>query len=285
MKKFITNVIFFLIGLMVVMPIAFSVISINLNESFYDKNAVFIWGDSQANRGIHLTELKKKLNKNIYSSCHDGASVYDFLVFTEQVTKNSEVIVAVSKLAQIRRKDYDYNASGLSIWALFKLYQNNYSFNEVLKVLKKNLKPKQNIKTNHRVPRFKETMEIDLPISHFESYYNKIPSFLEDKQSLYLSGIKNLIQKNCKISFIEFPYHPKLAKIEEKSPIWPKAEAFKGDILSLFEESRMDTIKLDNNRNVFKDLSHLNFAGALDLSKKLGAKIRVQRVPTIYVIL
>ena len=162
------------------------------------------------------------------------------------------------------------------------MYDNDYSFKEIISIIKLNLKPKRNIFESTKLFTYSDTMEIVLPISHFKNYYHEVPSFLNQKQNLYINGIENLISKNCKISFLEFPYHIVLENIENQSQIKKKTDDFKHEISSLFNDFKVDTIKLDNNRNIFKDLSHLNCVGAQDLSKKLGVKILNDKQTTLY---
>ena len=283
MRRFIINTLLFPIGLIISYGLYYFCYNAYLNSSFNNKDAVFIWGDSQAYQGLDLHILSTKLEKKVYTSAHHGAGVYDFLVFTEQVPKNSEVIVSISKLVQVRRKENDFNRSGLSIWALRKLYDNAYTIKEIESILKRNKRPSSNISESTELYAYSDSMQIGVPLSRFESYYQEIPPFLDEKQNLYLIGIKNLIKKNSKISFIEFPYHKELERIENLSPIKKKTDYFIDQIGELFDEYEVDSIKLNIDKNIFTDLSHLNSLGAKDLSKKLGENILKHERTTLYI--
>ena len=283
MQKFIKKTIFFSIGILIFTIVLFYSLQIYYNHPFSDKNAIFVWGDSQTYQGIDIEELSNITKKNVYSSAFHGAGIYDFLLFTERVSTNSEVIVSISKLVQIRRKEKDFNRSGLSFWSLKQLYDNNYSKEEIIAIFKLNLKPKKNIfKTTNLYP-YKDSMEVVQDLAHFKSYYQNTPPFLNDKQSLYLIGVENLINKNCKISFLEFPFHQDLKNIEKQSPAYQKIEALKNDIAFLFSEFQTDTLDINKGKNIFKDLSHLNCKGAKDLSEKLGIKMSKHESTTLYI--
>ena len=282
MKRFIKKTLFFPIGLIILYAIIYFCYNAYLNNKFNDQNAVFVWGDSQAYYGIDVKELSNTLEKKVYTSAIPGAGIYDFLLFTEQVPENSEVIVSVSKLVQIRRKENDFNRTGLSFWALKKMYNEDYSINEIYSIIKLNIKPKRNISETSELFAYSDSMEIGLPISHFEDYYREVPTFLEQKQDLYLTGIENLIRKNCKVSFLELPYHSKLVNIESQSLIKKETDEFKYKIGNLFNDFKMDTISLTKDKNVFKDLSHLNSVGAKDLSNKLGTQMLVNEGTNMY---
>lgn len=283
MKRFIRKILLFPVGLIMSYALIYFSYNLYLNQSFNNNNAVFIWGDSQAYYGIDIEELSNTLERKVYTAANPGAGVYDFLVFTEQVPKNSQVIVSISKLVQIRRKENDFNRGGLSLWALKKLHDNGYSLNEIRSIIQLNLKPRSHIAESTNLFDYSDSMEIGLPISHFKNYYSEVPSFLHQKQNLYLTGIENLIKKNCKIAFLEFPYHSKLKNIESQSQIKKKTEDLKYEIGSLFNSFKVDTVKLDSNKNIFKDLSHLNSVGAKDLSEKLGLKLLKDQKTTMYI--
>ena len=283
MKKFIKKTIFFSIGTLIFTVVLFYSLQIYYNHPFSDKNAIFIWGDSQACQGIDLRELSNITKKNVYSSAHHGAGLYDFLLFTEQVETNSEVIVSISKLAQIRRKENDFNRSGLSLWALKKLYENNYSLEEITSIFMINLKPIRNVFKKTSLYAHKDSMEIGQDLAYFKSNFQNIPVFLNDKQSLYLIGVENLINKNCKISFLEFPFHQDLENIQKYSPAQQKIEMLKNNILLLFDGYQIDSIAINKDKNIFKDLSHLNCLGAKDFSEKLGVKMEKNENTTLYI--
>ncbi|NRA92477.1 MAG: hypothetical protein HRU26_07285, partial [Psychroserpens sp.] len=154
-----------------------------LNPAFDSEDAVFIWGDSQAYQGIDIPELANTLDKEVYSAANHGAGVYDFLVFTQQVPENSEVIVAISNLVQVRRKEKDYNRSGFSFWSMKSLYQNGYSLNELFSISKLNIKPRRNILASTKLYPYSDSIQKILPISHFEKYFNDSPEFLDSKQN------------------------------------------------------------------------------------------------------
>jgi hypothetical protein len=285
MNRFIRKIVLFPIGLLLAYGIIYVSYDSCLNHSFSNKEAIFIWGDSQAYQGIDLNKLSQVTGKMVYTSAHHGAGVYDFLHFVDQVPDNSELVISISKLSQVRRKDKDYNRTGLSFWALKQLYENDYSLKEVFTILKLNMKPKRNILQSTQLYPYSDSMNTGLPLSHFKSYYQEVPEFLSKKQNLYITGVEKLIQKNCKITFVEFPFQKQLRTIENESPIRQKTENFVNEIGNLFKTFKTDTIKLDKSKNIFNDYSHLNCFGAKDLSKKLGENLLKSKSTTLYIAL
>lgn len=280
MKKFIINNIKISIGFVLFLLFIYKLTNLCFNYYFFNKNAVFIWGDSQACQGINVPKLSNLIEKPVYSSAHHGAGVYDLLVFSEEVPKNSNVLISISKLVQIRSKNRDYNRSGLSYSSLKSLYENNYSFDEISQIIKNNLKPRINIVKKIKLYPNKDSIDVSKLTSKIEEYYKNTPTYLTDKQNLYLIGIQNLIAKNCNINFIEFPFHPKLADLENTYEIKNQLEDFKIDLKKLFNECSIDSIKLDTNKNIFNDATHLNDRGANAITFKLAEKLNLKNKKT-----
>ena len=284
MRKFVIKIGVFCIMFLLAYSIIYHLADDILNSEFDKDDAIFVWGDSQAYYGIETKELSIGVGKSVYSSAQPGAGVYDFITFTQRVPDKSNVIIALSQLVQIRRKEMDYNRSGISLAALTSLYRNNYSIEEIYSIVKRNLIPQGHIIDYNSPLPFEDSMRIDLPISHFENYLRNVPSFLKEKQAVYLEGVAFLIKKECTISFIEFPYHPILNEIENRSAIRRHTNDMKAKVASLFQEFEIDSIQLNQEKNIFKDLSHLNINGARDLSNKLGKRIKNKKQTVLFVV-
>jgi hypothetical protein len=117
-----------------------------------------------------------------------------------------------------------------------------------------------------------------------EGLYSNYPISLKDKQNIFLHGIKKLKAKNCNITFIEFPLAPVRLKLSRKSSFTTSVQNFKHEILNQFEEYKIDTIAIDNSKELMYDTSHLNKLGAKELTEKLGEKINVQKCTTMYIV-
>ena len=273
MRSFLVKTFLFLAGagiLVFVSSLIFSNTLLNIiwpeSNEVQDKKGLFIWGDSQVYRGIDLEVLEKKNHATIYSSAIHGAGVYDFLIFTEKVPKNSRVILALSRPTQIRPKKLDYNRSGLSLSALEILYKNNYTLSELIQIIQNNKSIVKIFKNRSELFTYNDSIVFLEPMSRFIKAYKQIPEFIYDKQEIYLTGIKKLNSKGCKIILIEFPYHPNLAKLEAKSKIKSETEKFKQKILHLYPKIKMDSLDLNNDRQKMHDLTHLNQEGAKEVS-------------------
>lgn len=281
LRKFLT----FLLLLPLVVGIAHFSVGYYLNGRTSD-NAYFIWGDSQTYFGIDLVNLQELSKKRTNSAAFQGASIYDFLVFSKRVPDNSNVVISISKLSQIQWKRHERNSSDFSISGLTKLYNANYSLEQLFSIVKKNKRPKNLYIKNENsflYPHL-DSLTLSLPVGHFEKYYEKIPEYIDEKQKLFLEGIKTLKSKNSKITFIEFPYHPILQKIELESPIYPRTQQFKQDIAALFEEFKFDTIRINDKENMMYDLSHLNKFGAEEFSTEVTTKLSQQKKTTMYIV-
>lgn len=286
MKKFIRRNIAFLFGLAVIIIVPYSILDLHFNLRKPD-NTIFIWGDSQTFKGIDLKVIKEITNKEVYTAADLGNGVYDFLIFTEKVPSNSDLIVSVSKPMQLRNIERDRNMGGVSLRALFVLLRNNYPIHEVVSILKQNKNPQPIFKQNTTLFAYADSIVFysdvapdstvySEPPSLFERIYDSIPDYLETKQAVLLKGIQRLIDKNCNIIFLDFPYHTIVQEIEKKSPIKPKTDEFKFRVLSLFSSYEIDTLVLSKNKQMMYDLTHLNELGATEVSEFIGEKINRQ---------
>lgn len=283
MKTFIINIIRFTIIIITSFAVIYYTVNRIINEKSAD-NSIFIWGDSQAYQGLNLELMSELTGKKVYSAAKHGAGIYDFLVFTEKVPKESIVIVAISKPVQLRRKSKDRNTSGILIWALNALAENNYSSVEVNDILYKNIALPIIFTSKNNLYPYADSIVLEEPISLFESIYSKKPSYLDDKKALYVLGIKKLIEKRCELTFIDFPYHSILNSIETKSTVREFTEKFKMEVYSLFNDAKIDSIFLDNSKTLMHDLTHLNVLGANKLTEEIVRKMKFQKQPTMYIV-
>jgi hypothetical protein len=230
-------------------------------------NCIYIWGDSQMNRGLDLDYLNKNSAYSFYSSAQDGAGVYDLLVFSEMVPENSTVVISVSRPVILRRKALDRNVSAFNFKSLHLLYKNNYSANEIFRIVTKNLSPHKMFTRENKLFENSDSMRVADPMSMFEDIYKNRPAYFYDKTNLFIEGIRNLDRKKCRIIAIVFPYHPILNAIERSSPYLPELKIFDGKVAELFSNEK--EVVINSEKNIFRDLTHLNKRGAGLLSKEL----------------
>lgn len=272
MLSFIKRTFLFL----VIIPIFYSIYYIGFDYYYNvknDKKAVYIWGDSQTYRGIDIQVLKESTNKNIYNYAKHGAGVYDLLVIVKKIPNNSTVVLGVSKLVQLRNKKSDRNRSGFSITALLKLYSNNYTLKELKRIIQNNKIPSKILQEKTDMYQYNDSVIFTEPIDLFEKIYAKVPHFLSDKQNLYKIGIEALRAKKCNIIFVDFPYHPLLEKVENKSAIKFQTEAFTKEIINSSKDITLDTFNFDAKKNIMYDLTHLNVVGAGEFTSYLSRQI------------
>ena len=82
-------------------------------------------------------------------------------------------------------------------------------------------------------------------------------------------------EKNCNINLIEFPFHQILHDRIKDSPINVKTDLFSKKIINIANCVSKDTLYLDNSKNPFFDLTHLNEYGASNVSNFIGDRLEV----------
>ncbi len=282
MKKFLKRLTCFVLFALTAFVLTYAGVDYLWNNESAE-NTIFIWGDSQAYRGINLDEMARLTGKRVLTAARHGAGPYDFLVFCEKVPKSSDVIVALSKPVQLRRKSRDRNWSGISPRALYLLYKRNYSLYDIGRIVLKNLKPARMYLSHVPLYPYYNALVIAEPISIFEKIYRQKPVYLDDKQALYMEGLRELKKKDCKIALIEFPYHPFVQAIENRSSVKKYLDSFREKVLALFERHKVEVIEIDIS-NAMYDLSHLNRYGATMVARKIAEKLRYANVTTLYAV-
>ena len=285
MNDFIKNSIKFFLGFIILFLGIYFLVDhyVNLNNP---KKATYIWGDSQAKRGLDMDILSKTTNNKFLSSATNGAGVYDFLIFTEKVPENTKVIVSISEPMMVRPIGSDRGKSGLSYSSLQCLINNNYPLSEVSKIVYRNIKWPQNIfYENKKLLPYRDSISYppDKEAYLIHRYSNHL-LFLRDKQNIIITGVKKLIQKNCDITFIEFPLHPKRKKLSDSSLFASNIHNFKHRILNLFEKGKIDTIKLDPALELMVDTDHMNSLGAKECSELLSEKMNQRKETILYIV-
>ncbi len=270
-------------GVLLVLFCTYRIIDHHYNDIEDPEGSLFIWGDSQAYHGIDMELMHQLTHKKIFTAAQYGAGMYDFLIFAEKVPSKSEVIVALSKPTLIRGILMDRNKASISLSALITLLSNNYSISHTFTILKNNLTPSRVFSQDTQMYPYSDTLVFTEPTSLFENFYNTAPNHFADKQEIMLTAVKTLKQKNCKISFVEFPYHPIVQEIEHQSEIKVKTEQFKNEILNLFEETVIDTLYLNDEIEIMYDLTHLNETGASTLTQELVESMNTQEHTTLYI--
>lgn len=244
-----------------------------------EKNAVYVWGDSQMMQGIDLKQLDENTPFRFYSAAQHGAGLYDFLVFTQMVPENSRVFIQISEPALLRRKKVDRNLSAINLVAIRELYLCHYRYPELWKILVNNIQLSHMFATKNILFGDADTIKWTEPISLFTESFGHKPEYLEDKEGLQLWGLRQLKRKHCLITAIIFPYCPILDSIRERSPYFSEISSFRKEVGMEF--ARKDTIKLDCEKNMFYDLTHLNCRGADLLGGKLQGMIHFDSTDAI----
>lgn len=282
MKLFIKKVILLILVLFVTIGFLglyyhIKIQKINIKKS---DNAIFIWGDSQAKAGFNLEEISAITKKNVYSAAGGGTGAFDFLSFSEIVPENSFVIISISQLSLMRQRDKSH--TGIPVLSIMKLISINYP--ELLYSIRQNIKPQKIFWTENRLYPYRDTLTYHEPLVKFQDIYNQKNDNYKIKEKAYLYGIRRLINKNCKIVFVEFPIHQNLDEVVPEK-IKTEYSNFMSIVYVEFDKESVifDTVMFsDQNRNMY-DLTHLNEKGATDFSKQLLMNKEINSDKTLFI--
>ncbi|MCO5247379.1 MAG: hypothetical protein M9887_00295 [Chitinophagales bacterium] len=283
MKRFIVKILALIVVFPFVYLTVYMLIDFVINRKSAD-NSLFVWGDSQTYRGINLPKLKKEIGINVYSSAEPGASIYDFLVFADKVPKNSKVLISISELALLRKKDKDRNMSTLSLFAFETLYKNNYTITDLYAIAKRNFKIRKLFDVKSTLHQsFDKTLTPEKFVKSYKENYYSSTMFLNDKEKASLEGINRLQEKGCKIYFVKFPFHSAMQKMKKESGIDRKVDAVYNHIFQTLGISKVDSIYLNQNEQIMFDYNHLNAKGANQVTDYLATFIKSNKTNDTYI--
>ena len=284
MLKFLTKVFLFVFLAAIISILAlllYKVLFNNLNKKHPDSETLFIWGDSQAKAGFHLSYLKDTLNYQVFSAAYGGQGVYDFLVFAETVPENTHIVLSISQLAQLR--DKDKNRSGIPLSFLFKMISVGYY--DFIPVMKKNLMPESLFYSSSSLYPYKDSLTFHEPIEKFITIYNQDNHAVDKKNKLYMAGLKKLKSKNCSIVFVEFPFHPMLSPVLSENKSKETIDKFWLDVSDMLGGIIYDTIYVYSEKRLMYDLTHMNEIGAELFTKEIFNNKDYSRDQNYYFIL
>jgi len=286
MKKFLLRFTFFIFSTVIsYVALYYSLTYFALRKEL--SNTIYIYGDSQTVQGVDLNLLSSLTNLKVYSSARHGSGIYDFLFFTEKVPENSKIILGISEHSQIRPNKFEANTSPLDFFTLKELYHLDYPVSDLKLTIRKGLKPpfSSYFKTKHHLYPTLNTINHHTSIESFIERYSTITEqTLKKKQNMYLYGIQKLIEKNCALTFIEFPYHYKLKNTVERTKFNYCFNDFKTNVKKKFSSYTIDTLFLESDRTLMYDYTHLNKLGAKILTQLLAHEIITTDEETKYIL-
>ena len=264
MKGFVKKTVWFVLLLIVPMATIYAVCNYQKGKGL-SKEAIYVWGDSQIVQGLDLSLLSSKLSKQVLSSAQHGGGVYDFLVSIEYIPDGSTCIIEFPESAFFRSLLLDYNRTGMNFHSLWSMIKTNTPVQECNRIFILNrsrlFSYKSVFSTNHTLYPYNQELNYTLPLSRLCDSFNTKKEYSDWKIAAYEYGISQLIDKDCRIVFIQFPYEKQVEQCARQSVNRLISEEVKE---RMFVDLSMaqDTIALPNDSLQMYDLSHLNEVGA-----------------------
>ena len=237
-------------------------------QTKYDRSAIYLWGDSRAHQGIDTKILGNCLKKDVYSFTKHGNSLYNFLVFTERVPKESVILVGSSEAMFIRNPEQDNYHSSLSLQAVQIFISVKYPFKYITRIISENLGSFLYTDLNTVSQCYPE---VTAPAEkEFGGYCNAYSSplsleYSKIRMKIFNYGLNRLVAKGCRVVVIDMPISDKLKKMRDKSVYNNYLSGMlSADSVALYANS--DVI---SDKNIFYDVSHLSCSGRQIFTKYL----------------
>lgn len=264
MRRFVINICIFLLSVCISCAL-FICISEGLSDARVklDKDAVFIWGDSQMFQGLDICQFSDSIGLPVYSSAKHGAGIYDFLTFVDKVPDSSKVIISFPECALYRNPKSDNNRSGLNFFAVKTLNRTGYSIFELMTIAKQNNFRTARIfsSTPSFLYEYSDTLALPEPLDGFVKMFSRTDPYILNKNKAYFAGVDRLFDKGCDVSFISFPFHKTLEELISVSVNRARSDSLAKRIISNFPLTEID-IHMHCDSLMMHDLSHMNEVGA-----------------------
>jgi len=171
-----------------------------------DTSGIYVWGDSRAYAGIDIDLLRKEVKKKIFNYSQCGTGPYDFLVFSNDVPRNSTIILGLSEAMYLRGILKDRSCGGLVPGELFKLKQCGYDYKSVYRIYRRNLNFKNNYSLNGVPYAFYSTIRpIEWDKLRTDFYSEDRISIFKIKEKIFYNGMIKLKEKNCNVHIFVMP--------------------------------------------------------------------------------
>ncbi len=246
-----------------------------LLDYYYNKNlskgdTIYVWGDRSTVQLLNLENFEKICGKYTLGAIKETSSVFDFLVFADKVPENARVVILLAKTKPVYANKCGTGEATLSYFPIKQLFVNEYPVSEAMVLILSHLWP-QRIFTRLGAFHDKES----------EAGHSVVSNELWPTQKrIFLNGIGKLMDKNCRISFVETDLRREECVTDEF-----ESESFKYQILNMFSHYCIDSIKVSHSK---KDkITVKDGVGVIvpddSFSRKLVVKISIQQYPTLYV--
>jgi hypothetical protein len=237
----------------------------------YDNDCVFVWGDSQMYRGLDVSLLNNRLNKQVLSSAGNGEGIYDFLVSGKNIPNNSTCIVSFPECALLRDPTLDYDRIGFELSCIQILFQAGCPINDCLRIINWN-RGNISYKTfdrSHILFPYSDRIGYPEPLSGFCHMFSEEKDYFSWKARAYHKGIHHLLEKQVQVILVHFPLEKQVEDCAQNSTNRHLTDSLKQVIIENYA-FEYNTITLSSDSLLMYDLSHMNEVGARLLTTEIA---------------
>jgi len=245
----------------------------------YDRNCVFVWGDSQMYQGLDVSLLRNKLGKQILTSARPGSGIYDFLVSEKNIPNNAVSVVSFPEGTFLREPIWDNNRTGFELSCLQVLFWAGCPLEECLRIANLN---RQHVlykafANSHILHPYSNSIAYSDRLSGFCGMFTEKKDYFCWKAEAYHQGISCLSKKHCQIVLLQFPFEQQVENCACNSINRHLSDSLKFDLIKEYG-MKLDTLVLHSDSLLMHDLSHMNEVGAQMLTHQIADSLRKDRI-------
>ncbi len=237
---------------------------LTVKTNIYNKNNVFVWGDSQMYQGFDVKLFGEKTSKQVLTSARHGSGIYDFLVSEKSIPNNATSVVAFPECALYRNPLSDNNRIGFEIECLKEVFLSGCSVNECIRIFnlnKKSFRYKAFSNSPHSMYSFADSLVYPEPLPLWHSLFEEPKDWFSWKAKAYAKGLQHLYDKHSQMILIQFPFDEQVESFAKNSINRHLSDSLKRVLIDEYA-LKYDSIVLHSDSLLMHDLSHMNEVGA-----------------------
>lgn len=260
---------------------------ITMRINTYNKNCMFVWGDSQMYQGFDVELLSDKTGKQILTSARHGSGIYDFLVSEKNIPNKAICVVAFPECALLRNPMFDHNRSGFELSCLQLMFHAGCPMDECLKIANLNRSKVLYTKVfgfSHKMIPYSDSIACPEPLAGFCGMFSEKEDFYEWKAKAYMKGIQNLNEKESQLVLLQFPFEQQVEYCACNSINRHLTDSLKLELIDRFS-MKYDTIVLHSDSLLMYDLSHLNEVGARLATNRVAEVMKADTINNRFIVI
>lgn len=275
MKRFIVKVLFGCLGAMVVSATLYSMLAIKKNPGLMalEQHSLFLFGDSQLLHALSPDFLSQQTGKQVFSVVRPGSGMYNLMTFSSLIPDSSVVLVGFSPFSMLIKRDHP-NRGILYPPALVTMISLGYPVSDIKTLVEDNLRPHPFLPFRFVPVRYRPEPLLTLPVTLRKSLEISDSTTEKLNAGLFKSAIRNLLERNCHVLWVDFPVNPSFWGTVDSTMIPTRLRQLEHFLKNELPSTSTAFYTIESDSNLFYDYTHVNEVGQRLINPILASEIQ-----------